>query len=101
MWNTILDTLARPVPDDDTGESDRRSPAQRRHDALLDAGRRLLRSGALPDCGGAPATVLVTLTLDQLEARTGLATAGARRAGQRAAGAADRRRGRHRARGRR
>jgi Domain of unknown function (DUF222)/HNH endonuclease len=36
----------------------------------------LLRSGALPDCGGAPATVLVTLTADQLQARTGLATAG-------------------------
>jgi Domain of unknown function (DUF222)/HNH endonuclease len=75
VWTTILDTLARPVPADDD-QSDRRSPAQRRHDALLDAGRRLLRSGALPDCGGAPATVLVTLTVDQLQARTGLATAG-------------------------
>ena len=74
VWQTILDTLARPVPDSDTGEPDRRSPGQRRHDALLDAGRRLLRAGALPDAGGAPATVLVTLTLDQLESRTGLLT---------------------------
>jgi len=75
VWTTILDTLARPVTTDDD-QSDRRSPAQRRHDALLEAGRRLLRSGSLPDCGGAPATVLVTLTVDQLQARTGLATAG-------------------------
>ena len=74
VWQTILDTLARPVPDVDTGEADRRSPGQRRHDALLDAGQRLLRAGTLPDAGGAPATVLVTLTLEQLEARTGLAT---------------------------
>jgi uncharacterized protein DUF222/HNH endonuclease len=75
VWTTILDTLARPVTTDDA-QSDRRSPTQRRHDALLEAGRRLLRSGSLPDCGGAPATVLVTLTVDQLQARTGLATAG-------------------------
>jgi len=75
VWTTILDTLARPVTTNDD-QSDRRSPAQRRHDALLEAGRRLLRSGSLPDCGGAPATVLVTLTVDQLQARTGLATAG-------------------------
>jgi hypothetical protein len=57
-----------------TGEPDRRSAGQRRHDALLDAGRRLLRAGTLPAAGGAPATVLITLTLEQLEARTGLAT---------------------------
>ena len=74
VWQTILNTLARPVPDVDTGEGDRRSPGQRRHDALLDAGQRLLRAGTLPDAGGAPATVLLTLTLEQLEARTGLAT---------------------------
>ena len=74
VWQTILDTLSRPVPDSDTGEPDRRSPAQRRHDALADAGRRLLRAGTLPDAGGTPATVLVTLTVDQLEARTGVVT---------------------------
>ena len=43
VWQTILSTLARPVPDGATGEPDRRSPGQRRHDALLDAGQRLLR----------------------------------------------------------
>src|SRR4029079_7150417 len=76
LCQTILDSLARPVPDAATGERDRRSPGQRRHDALLDAGRRLLRAGTLPDAGGTPATVLLTVTLEQLEARTGLATTG-------------------------
>ena len=58
------------------GSRDGRSPGQRRHDALLDAGRRLLRAGTLPDAGGTPATVLLTLTLEQVESRTGLATTG-------------------------
>src|SRR6478736_6428309 len=74
VWQTILNTLARPLPDGDRGEPDRRSPGQRRHDALLDAGQRLLRAGSLPDAGGTPATVLLTLTLDQVESRTGLVT---------------------------
>jgi hypothetical protein len=74
VWQTILNTLARPAPDGATGEPDRRSGGQRRHDALLDAGRRLLRAGTLPAAGGAPATVLLTVTLEQLESRTGLVT---------------------------
>ena len=65
--------LSRPVPADD-GEPDTRTPGQRRHDALLNAGRRLLRSGSLPDAGGTPATVLLTMAVDELEARTGLVT---------------------------
>jgi hypothetical protein len=73
VWTTVLDTLSRPVPADD-GEPDTRTPGQRRHDALLDAGRRLLRSGSLPDAGGTPATVLLTMAVDELEARTGLVT---------------------------
>ena len=44
------------------------------HDALLDAGQRLLRSDTLPDSGGVPATVLITMTLNQLETRLGVAT---------------------------
>src|SRR5690349_22368547 len=51
VWQTILNTLARPAPEVDTGEPDRRSAGQRRHDALLDAGQRLLRAGTLPDAG--------------------------------------------------
>lgn len=53
---------------------DPRSYPQRRHDALLDAGTRLLRCGTLPDSGGVPATVVVTMTLAQLETRLGVAT---------------------------
>jgi hypothetical protein len=74
VWQTVLDTLSRPTPDVDAGEPDRRSPGQRRHDALLDAGQRLLRAGTLPDAGGTPATILLTLTVDQLQARTGVVT---------------------------
>jgi hypothetical protein len=72
VWTTVLDTLSRPVPTET--EPDRRTPGQRRHDALTDAGRRLLRSGDLPDAGDTVATVLITLTLDQLETRLGLST---------------------------
>ena len=68
-----LDALSAPVPAAD-GEPDRRSGGQRRYDAFEDIGRRALRTGELPDAGGTPATVLVTITLDQLESRLGLAT---------------------------
>lgn len=57
-WTTVLDALSAPAPADD-GAPDERTAAQRRHDALLDAGQRLLRSGTLPDAGGAPVTILV------------------------------------------
>jgi hypothetical protein len=36
----------------------------------------LLRSGQLPASGGTPATVLVTMTVEQLESRTRLVTTG-------------------------
>ena len=72
VWQTVLNTLSRPAPAH--AEPDSRTPRQRRHDALLDAGRRLLRSGTLPDAGGTPATVLVTMTIEQLETRAGVAT---------------------------
>lgn len=65
-WTPILDTLSRPLPVDDAGTEDPRSPGQRRHDAMLEAGKRLLRSGTLPNSGGVPATLGVTLTGDQL-----------------------------------
>ncbi len=44
---------------------DPRTAGQRRHDALLEAGLRLLRSGTLPDSGGAPVTVLAHLSADR------------------------------------
>ena len=87
----VLDPLAKPKPatpactaadgtttDGTTtvGAPDPRSYAQRMHDALLDAAKRLLAAGTLPDSGGVPATVLVTMTLTQLETRLGVATTG-------------------------
>ncbi|MGI8879985.1 MAG: DUF222 domain-containing protein [Jatrophihabitans sp.] len=67
--------LAKPRPAGDAGR-DERSAGQRLHDAILDMARRLLSSGTLPTTGGTPATVLLTMTLDQLETRTGLVTTG-------------------------
>jgi Domain of unknown function (DUF222)/HNH endonuclease len=74
VWMTVLSCLSAPAPAaDDT--PDPRPPGQRRHDGLLDAGLRLLRSGTLPESGGTPVTVLLSMTIDQFERRTGLVTA--------------------------
>jgi hypothetical protein len=70
VWQAILDSLAAPNSDQ-AGEPDVRTPGQRRHDAFLDAGVRLLNSGSLPDCGGSPVTVVVTVTEQDLRERTG------------------------------
>lgn len=73
QWQAVLGPLSAPKPADESGPDTRR-PGQRLHDALADAASRLLYSGALPAGGGTPATVLLTLTLNQLETRTGLVT---------------------------
>lgn len=65
----ILDSLSAPIPAGEDGIPDDRTAGQRRHDALLDALKRLLRSGTLPDAGAAPVTVIVTVK--QGVARTG------------------------------
>ena len=72
VWRTVLDALSRPAPQSDN-LPDPRSGGQRRHDALLDAGQRLLRAGDLPDAGGTPVTLLITLTDQQLATPTGFA----------------------------
>jgi Domain of unknown function (DUF222)/HNH endonuclease len=69
-WQTVLDPLAKPHPTGPDGP-DRRTPAQRVHDALHDAGTRLLNGEDLPACGGTPATVVVHMTQEQYDARTG------------------------------
>lgn len=53
---------------------DERTHGQRVHDALEDVCDRLLRAGGVPDSGGVPATVIVTLDVDDLIARTGYGT---------------------------
>jgi hypothetical protein len=68
---TVLDTLARPDPGTN-GQKDPRTAPQRYH-ALDAAATRLLRAGTLPESGGVPLTVLVTMTREQFGTRTGLA----------------------------
>ena len=56
--------------------SDERSYEQRMHDGLEEMCDRLLRSGTLPDSGGTPATVVVTMNADDLMTRGHATTAG-------------------------
>jgi hypothetical protein len=52
-------------------EPDPRTRPQRLHDALGQVCDRLARSGTLPDTGGIPTTVLITIDADDLATRTG------------------------------
>ncbi|HNA51886.1 MAG TPA: HNH endonuclease signature motif containing protein [Mycobacterium sp.] len=56
--------------------NDRRSAAQRCHDALLAAGRIVLSTKSLGELNGLPVTVIVTTTLAELEAGAGVAVTG-------------------------
>lgn len=53
---------------------DTRTAVQRNHDALKTALRQLLASGVLGSHRGLPVTAIVTMTLQQLEEETGIAT---------------------------
>ena len=52
-------------------QADTRSAGQRHHDALLAAARALLASGELGQHNGLPASIIVTTTLQELEAGAG------------------------------
>lgn len=69
---TVLNALSAPRPTEAGGPDDR-SPAQRRHDALASVCRLALRAGELARTGGTPATVLITVTADQVRSGMGLA----------------------------
>jgi hypothetical protein len=80
--HALLTPLAKPRPTltvtaagREVEEPDQRTYGQRLHDALEDLCDRLLRAGDLPDSGGTPATVIVTIDYDNLAARTGHAVA--------------------------
>lgn len=62
--------LAAPRPADAAGR-DERSAAQRLHDGLVEGCRRLLSAKQVAGETGAPATVIVTVSLAELEARVG------------------------------
>jgi hypothetical protein len=57
------------------GPEDKRTGAQRRHDALEEACRRLIRAGMVPARAGQPTQVLVHLTLAQLRGLPGASVA--------------------------
>jgi hypothetical protein len=57
-------------------QGDTRSAGQRNHDALLAAARALLASGDLGQHNGLPASIIVTTTLQELEAGAGKALTG-------------------------
>lgn len=67
--STEVSAEGRPVE-----EPDPRPYQQRMHDALEDVCDRLLRSDRLPDSGGIPATVVVTINVRDLMERTGCGT---------------------------
>jgi hypothetical protein len=66
----VLDALAKKA-----GPEDTRTAAQRRHDALEDACRRLVATGTLPARGGQPTQVQVHLGLAELRDLPGAADA--------------------------
>lgn len=66
----VLESLGKKA-----GPEDTRSAAQRRHDALEEACRRLIAAGMLPDRGAQPTQAQVHLTLSQLRHLPGAAAA--------------------------
>jgi hypothetical protein len=66
----VMDALGKRV-----GPEDDRTVAQRRHDALEEACRRLVAAGGLPDVAGQPAQIILHATLEQLLGLRGAAAA--------------------------
>jgi Domain of unknown function (DUF222) len=78
--NAIVEPLAKPRSSnihDEHGATtklpDQRPSMQRVHDALDEACAKLLKSADLPSVGGVPASVVITISLDDLLAKTGVA----------------------------
>jgi hypothetical protein len=78
--NAIVEPLAKPrtssIEHHDgtlTKIADERPSMQRLHDALDEACAKLLKSADLPSIGGVPASVIITITLEDLLGNTGVA----------------------------
>jgi hypothetical protein len=65
------------TPSQSAIDTDHRTPAQRHHDALVAMGRALLASGQLGQHNGLPVTIIVTTTLQELQAGAGHAVTAA------------------------
>lgn len=90
IFEAVFATLAAPGmcnPDDEQPcvsgtptqqqiDDDHRTLAQRQHDALMTAGRRMLDSGELGRHNGLPATIIIRTTLQDLESRAGVGVTG-------------------------
>jgi len=72
LVDAAFSALARPVPEGDL--SDPRSPAQRHHDALAAVCRTALASETLPSNRGVSATVVLTMSVTDVEKAAGVAT---------------------------
>jgi hypothetical protein len=70
VFDTVIEALAQPRAGED-GTLDARTAPQRRHDALLEVLQRV-RRGGLPEQGGVPTTIYVTMTAEQFQTGTGL-----------------------------
>ncbi|SEH85062.1 protein of unknown function [Mycolicibacterium rutilum] len=89
-WEVILARLAAPgmcnpddpvpctsgTPSQEQIDNDHRSPAQRRHDAFIAAGRIVLMGGELGQLNGLPVSIIVRTTLQDLESHAGVGTTG-------------------------
>ncbi|MBQ1016458.1 DUF222 domain-containing protein [Micromonospora sp. D93] len=69
LLRAVIDPLSAPSGPDDT-----RCAGQRRHDALADVCRLALHSGELPETGGEPAQLVVTVDYDGLARQLGSGT---------------------------
>jgi hypothetical protein len=77
MCNSTDDTpCVGGTPSHTAIDADTRTNAQRNHDALLTLARALLASGELGQHNGLPASIIVTTTLQELEAGAGKALTG-------------------------
>lgn len=90
VWEVLLAKFAAPGmcnPDDDEPctsgtptqaqiDNDRRTLAQRQHDAMLAIGRIALMSGDLGQLNGLPVSVIIRTTLRDLESRAGIGVTG-------------------------
>jgi len=72
---THFDALAKPAPEID-GVKDPRTLGQRRHDALLEALRLVVKARVLPAVKGVTATVIVTMRKKAYETGRGMARTG-------------------------
>ncbi|WP_198680858.1 DUF222 domain-containing protein, partial [Lentzea terrae] len=73
-YEALLDPLAKPRPETPEEGPDQRSRAEREGDALADLVDLLLRADQLPEHGGEPVTLTLTMRYDDLAAQVGQAT---------------------------